>query len=114
MARGKGKGRGEEYWRGMLRRFAASGLSVRAFCRQEQAPESAFYFWRRTLRQREAASSGAVPAFLPVALREEIPRSPAAVAIELGSGLTIRFSDSASVERIAALVRALQSSEAQP
>ncbi len=49
MAKGKRKGQREQQWRGVVARFAASGLSVRAFCRRERLQESASYFWRRTL-----------------------------------------------------------------
>ncbi|HZZ70664.1 MAG TPA: hypothetical protein VFE24_00305 [Pirellulales bacterium] len=37
----------ERFWRDVLKRFAASGLSVRTFCRDEKLAESAFYAWRR-------------------------------------------------------------------
>ena len=37
----------ERGWRATLKRQAASGLSVRGFCRREKLAESAFYAWRR-------------------------------------------------------------------
>jgi transposase-like protein len=43
----------ERRWRETVRRFARSGLSVRAFCRRERLAESAFYFWRRELARRD-------------------------------------------------------------
>jgi len=43
----------ERRWRETFERFARSGLNVRAFCRQESLPESAFYFWRRELARRD-------------------------------------------------------------
>ncbi len=43
----------ERYWRGMIRRQGASGLGTRRFCAQERIPEHRFYWWRRTLRQRD-------------------------------------------------------------
>jgi hypothetical protein len=36
----------EAFWREVVGRHEASGLSVRAFCQGENLPESAFYFWR--------------------------------------------------------------------
>ncbi len=42
----------ERFWRDVLKRHAASGLSVRAFCEREKLTESAFYAWRRTLAER--------------------------------------------------------------
>ena len=44
----------ERFWRGTLREQANSGQSVRAFCRERQLTEAAFYFWRRELKQRES------------------------------------------------------------
>ena len=43
----------ERYWRGVIRRFEASGLGVRRFCEREGLSEHRFYWWRRTLRQRD-------------------------------------------------------------
>jgi len=43
----------ERVWRGILRRHAAGKLSVRGFCRNEGLKESAFYFWKRTIAQRD-------------------------------------------------------------
>ena len=37
------------YWRRMLERRAASGLSVRRFCREEQVSEASFHGWKRKL-----------------------------------------------------------------
>ncbi len=54
MANTKRDGGREAYWRGVLRRQAASGQSVRGFCRLERLSEPSFYAWRRTLREREA------------------------------------------------------------
>ena len=42
----------ERYWRGVVRRFEASGLGCRRFCAQEGLSEQRLYWWRRTLRQR--------------------------------------------------------------
>ena len=43
----------EGFWRATLKRQAASGLSVRAFCRQHNLAESNFYAWRRTIAERD-------------------------------------------------------------
>lgn len=62
MARGERRrdGAKESQWRDVLGKFAASGLSVRAFCAQERVSEPSFYAWRRelTLRDREQLASG--------------------------------------------------------
>jgi len=43
----------ERYWRGVIRRFEASGLGVRRFCEREKISEDRMYWWRRTLRRRD-------------------------------------------------------------
>jgi hypothetical protein len=42
----------EAFWRRTLAGYGKSGLTVREFCRREKLQESAFYFWRRTIRHR--------------------------------------------------------------
>ena len=82
---GRGRRRGldkEALWREVLRDFAASGQSVRAFCRQQQVSEPSFYAWRRAIARRDAASEAAgsaEPAFVPVRLARK--RAPAAGAM---------------------------------
>jgi hypothetical protein len=63
----------ERRWRDVLARQAASGLSARAFCRREKIAESAFHFWRRTIRERDAETKPASPAprFVPAFIAEE-------------------------------------------
>ena len=49
----------ERQWRERVAGWAASGLSVRAFCRQHGLIETSFYFWKRELRARDAAALAA-------------------------------------------------------
>jgi len=44
----------ELLWRRMVRQQASSGMSVRAWCRQQNINESGFYWWRRELARRDA------------------------------------------------------------
>jgi hypothetical protein len=50
----------ERFWRDVLKRFAASGLSVRAFCRNEKLAESAFYAWRRKVGEDSFFARGRI------------------------------------------------------
>ncbi|MCY2953540.1 MAG: IS66 family insertion sequence element accessory protein TnpB [Planctomycetota bacterium] len=66
----------EEYWRSVLRDFAGSGQSVRAFCASRGLSEPSFYSWRRTLAERDARSPAVAtpvqtPAFVPIHVAEE-------------------------------------------
>lgn len=107
----------EAYWRGVVARFGSSGLSVRAFCRREKLPETAFYFWRRTLAERDGKLStksrtmskrAARPAFLPVTIRREALPPTLGLTLELPSGGVLRFSEATPVTRIVEVIRALE------
>jgi hypothetical protein len=103
----------EALWRKRLAKHAASGLSVRAFCRREKLSEASFYGWRRTIGSREAEGKSQArrngrstrPAFLPVVVNAGCDDT---IAIELGGGRVLRLPASTTVERLAALVHALE------
>jgi hypothetical protein len=97
----------EAYWREVLGRQASSGLSVRAFCKQERLTESQFYAWRRTIGQRDD-SDNPQPAFVPAVVTEGAGRE-SSIAVELPGGCVLRFSGAHATEQLADLVVALQS-----
>jgi transposase-like protein len=70
-----------------MSRWRASGLSIQALCQRHVLTPSAFYFWRRELREREAAagptSGPALSAFVPVTV---IPSATVAVEVRCPSG----------------------------
>jgi len=96
----------ERFWRDALRRFAASGLSVRAFCKRERLTESAFYAWRRTIGERSGTGNSG-PTFVPAVVTAQ-PRSESSIAIELTGGCVLRFLGASATEQLADLVIALQ------
>jgi transposase-like protein len=57
-----------EKWRGIVRGAEASGLSVRAYCKQHEVDLSQFYYWRRVLQAagRQAAQAAPRGAFVLV------------------------------------------------
>lgn len=118
MANKKRSGEREAYWRDVVARFGTSGLSVRVFCRREKLHESAFYFWRRTLVDRDGkpvtrpqptSKRAAVrPAFLPVAIRRDALSPTSALSLDLPSGAVLRFSETTPVARLVEVIRALE------
>lgn len=96
----------ERQWREVLKRQAASGLNMRAFCQREQIAESAFHFWRRTIRERdeEAKPASPAPRFVPAIIAPD-PASEACT-LELAGGHVLRL-PGISVERLADLIAAL-------
>src|SRR5689334_12944454 len=67
MARPKDLGL-EHTWRLRLRREAASGLSIAAFCSREGVSSASFYPWRRRL-------ATTLPTSRPTLVRSDPPRS---------------------------------------
>lgn len=121
----------EVWWREMLARQAASGLSVRAFCKRQRLAESAFYLWRRTIRkrdgqrealahkrdgQRKPAAGGrdrqsepvaGARAFVPVVISGEGVVGERLV-LKLAGELELHLPHATSAERVAQLVHALE------
>jgi hypothetical protein len=108
----------ETFWRRTLAGHEKSGLTVREFCRQERLRESAFYFWRRTIRDRGLQHSGRTrrvakrpgrkpPAFVPLVLGGVA--AAAGIALELRGGRTLRLSESFPPERLAGLILGVRS-----
>ena len=48
--------RKEQFWRDNLRRWPASGLTIRAYCRRHRLSEASFYAWRWELAERDEQS----------------------------------------------------------
>jgi hypothetical protein len=113
----------ERFWRGVLKRFKSSGKSVRVFCQHEKLSEPSFYAWRRTLSERDGASSqrsrvkrrspAQPPAFLPIIIKssdgvQNNDRSTGAITLELVGGRVLRFPETIAAERLAELIAALE------
>jgi hypothetical protein len=103
----------ERRWRDLLKQFARSGLSVRAFCQREQLAEPAFFAWRRTIERRDAEANRSRRAtFLPVVVNEN-HRGQQAITIELAGGHVLRLPESMSTQRLVELVSALETQAAR-
>jgi transposase-like protein len=116
MAKKMRDGAKERLWREVVKRFARSGLSVRAFCRQENLAESAFYFWRQELPRRDQETQTRAkaprrapwqPEFLPVRVTDPVVRQ-ASITLELAGGRVLRLPDAISAARLAEIVAALE------
>ena len=86
-----------------MSRWRASGLSIPVFCQRYSLTPSAFYFWRRELRVRDAAAeptpSSALPAFVPVTV---ITSGTVAVEVRCPSGhvVTLPAFDASSLQSL--------------
>ncbi|MGB6603282.1 MAG: transposase [Steroidobacteraceae bacterium] len=91
--------RGEQAWSEVVARQAASGLTVREFCRREGLSAWSLYEWRSRLRARSetratpaariAPCSPAPTPFIELGALER-SRSRCEVRIELGGGVVLQ------------------------
>lgn len=119
----------EQFWRDVLERQAASGLSVRAFCQQAKLTEATVYWWRRTIAERDATVKPSrrakrspaplltkrakrTPVFVPAVVKGE-PSHGGAITLELTGGRALRLPASIPAQRLAELVLAIEAGAAR-
>lgn len=98
----------EQFWRGKMRQFRSSGLSVRAFCEEQGLSQPSFYAWRRTLVARDKATLRFVPVQVTPQLQPMAPdMSTGAVELVLHGGRRLRIGpgfDEPTLTRLLALL----------
>ena len=111
MAKGRDSNR-EQFWREIVQRRAVSCMTVNAFCEQEGLKPSAYHYWQREIKRRDAdrasqcSATAKVPALVPVQLVDD-RRDGAAVEIVAGNGYRIRVSPEATTEHLSRVLRAI-------
>lgn len=117
----------EQAWRNILKQFADSGQSVRAFCAARGLKETAFYFWRREIQRRDGQRPARRPRVAsrtstrfrarsprPVAFTEVLVRSPQSpspvegLRLILSHGRELILPASMAIEQVARLVHAIE------
>jgi transposase len=101
----------EAFWRKAIGRHATGNLGVRGFCQREQLSESAFYWWRRSIREQDEAGHSRA-AFVPATLSDKSP-GEASFTVELAGGCVLRLAGAEAISQLADLIIALQSKAAQ-
>lgn len=84
-------------WAAIIEQYQGSGLSVQAFCEQNNLVPITFHKWKRRLSSSQPADK---PAFAPATLR--VPLSPASSArsslsVQLGPSITLTISLEGSI-----------------
>ena len=109
------------YWRGLLERWRASGLSQAEFCRRRGIPISKFAWWKRRLsaggaarlvrRARPGREAAVDCSFIPV----HVVAAPAAGELELTlrGGRVLRFGVDVDAGKLAVIVAALEALPAE-
>lgn len=103
------KGKGEAYWRNLVKRFdgRGPGVSLVDFCLEHRVSTGQLYAYRR--RFEEERETEALPALVPVHVGEsEEGTSPmaagGAVEVAVGTGVVMRFEVGADVRYVAELI----------
>ncbi len=111
----------EAFWRMVLDEQRASGLSVRAFCRNESLSEASFYAWRKELRKRDGIvfeSSSEPPALVPVSIVDSPSppqrlitetQQPQLLEVTTPGGFTLRFDAQLNVTQLRGLLQVITS-----
>lgn len=98
----------EQLWRQRVEEQRISGLTVRAFCQRHQLREPSFYFWRRTLADRDRpAASPVEPAFVPVEVTPS-PRPAAVVEVHLPNGTRVSVTPGCEASHFAMVLAVLE------
>jgi hypothetical protein len=104
-------------WTRRIGKWQRSGMEVRAFCRWESVPESAFYWWRRRLAQEEKPSartkrpaSGKKDTFVPVRLTHIPQTGISAIELVLPDGSVVRIPPEVNAQRLRGILEAVSSS----
>jgi hypothetical protein len=89
----------ERSWRETILDWQASGLSIRAYCRQRQLTETAFHYWRRELRRRDVkfGPRSVAPTFVPVSV---IPATTVEVRCPSGHVVSLPNADAATLRSL--------------
>jgi hypothetical protein len=109
----------EKYWRGLLRQWVRSGLSVREFCDAQAISQASFYAWRREIGRRDqppsarcvgptAALQPSLPApatFLKLALDASVP---SAIEVVITDGRLLRVRPGFDADLLRELLRLLE------
>ena len=109
----------EQIWRRHLEQQQSSGLTIRAYCRENTLRETAFFFWKKEIakRVREATPSAATsaapsaPAFVPVAVIDSpARRNETPIDIRLVEGHRLRVRSGCNLDLLADVLAMLRRS----
>lgn len=92
----------ERYWREILGLQEQSGLSVRAFCREENLCEHTLYAWRRRLAGKRSVS------FAVVRVRPELLPTEPALELLLPGGERLRIVPGVDIATLRTVLAALR------
>lgn len=104
------------YWQQVIDRQQQSGLSIKAFCTQQNISAASFYQWKSKLQARQliaATRLGGGNRLLPVEViqtgNEQMPQAARSLQIITPSGYCIRLDSQLSIEQLSSLLSMMES-----
>ena len=97
--------RKERDWRRWIRKWQASGLTVREFCDQHGLGEHCFYAWRRELGRRDAETAPFVPVGI---VPDDAPVVAGTLEVVLPGGRTVRVAPGFDASTLRQLLAVLE------
>ena len=91
------KRRSRAEWQALIDGQAASGLSQKAFCRQQGVPLATFGYWKRKLRAEAAGQveeknqTASLEGWIELPVRGATSGSGWQIELDLGNGLCLRL-----------------------
>jgi len=96
----------EDYWQEIVAECQNSGLSGRAFCKQQELPYHQFTYWRSKLRQAGSDEPEERCGFARVSVAD-LSRSNAELTITLPSGIAITGLRGDTIDMLGPILRQL-------
>jgi len=110
----------EKHWRGLVRRWRASGLNQADFCRKHRLSIPAFRWWKQELDRRDARNrkahdrpTGSAAHFLPVKVVEAHDSEPSRgqVELELAGGRILRIRSGFDPDLLVKIISVLEAAQ---
>lgn len=95
-------------WRGLISEQARSGQTVAAFCPERNLCAPHFYWWKKRLRESQAAKFVEVQVVEPSA---EVPTSDSRIELRLQNGRSLLIGRRFDVEHVRALLAVVEAAE---
>ena len=83
--------RSESDWQKLIQQHDASGLSVRAFCKQHKIGDQSFYLWRRRLANSAIEESPVTNLVDITHLISDAPSARWHIELDLGEGIKLNL-----------------------
>lgn len=104
-------------WLPLIKEHQTSGMSIRAWCHQNDVNEQQFYYWQRKIREKASESFSVIaqePKFIqvpatvttPLIARQDSPEFIPSMIIRVGK-ITVELTDHVQPELLASVLKVL-------